>query len=165
VLVVVGVVGSGRGATLALPCSPCPPLLFVLATFICATLPCPPPLFALAGDMAVSTRDPPCEQWLASVGAGAGLSFSGGDMVTWWAVVVACSFVLPSPPLALPCPGCHSAMGLVTCPFAGDVGGGWWWCGGGGGGDGGVAAVVVTWRGCSGVASAVHPSFVVAPCR
>jgi hypothetical protein len=40
--------------------------------------PCPPLpslWFVLGGDAAVSTRDPPCEQWLTSVGAGAGLSF------------------------------------------------------------------------------------------
>jgi hypothetical protein len=40
--------------------------------------PCPPLpslWFVLGGDAAISTRDPPCEQWLASVGAGAGLLF------------------------------------------------------------------------------------------
>ena len=41
-------------------------------------------------DMAVSTNDPPCEQWLAVAGAGAGLSFvitcfKGRWLaVTWW---------------------------------------------------------------------------------
>jgi len=29
----------------------------------------------VGGDVAVSTRDPPCEQWLAGLGAGARLSF------------------------------------------------------------------------------------------
>jgi hypothetical protein len=60
----------------------------------------------LGGDMAVSTCDPPCEQWLASMGAGAGLLFSlpcpplppdHCRAVVWWCGVV---FVppLPSPP-------------------------------------------------------------------
>jgi hypothetical protein len=41
----------------------------------------------VGGDVAVSTRDPPREQWLAGLGAGAGSSF-----VAWH------SFVPPSPP-------------------------------------------------------------------
>jgi hypothetical protein len=117
VLVVVGVVGSGRGATLALPC---PPLSFVLATFIRATLPCPPPSFALAGDVAVSTCDPPCEQWLASVGAGAGSVVGHGCLLVvalCWPFVLHLSLVSTCNP-----PYKQRLVGVG----AGAGAGGWW---------------------------------------
>jgi hypothetical protein len=41
----------------------------------------------VGGDMAISTRDPPCKQWHAGLGAGAGMSF-----VAW------CSFMAPTLP-------------------------------------------------------------------
>jgi hypothetical protein len=67
----------------------------------CPPLPPPSLSFVLAGDVAVSTHNPPCEQWLTRLGPGAGLSF-----VAW------CSFVPPSP--ALPCRSCW----LVMWPLA-----------------------------------------------
>jgi len=75
-------------------------LLFInlcCMVFIRATLPCPPLSFVLAGDMAISTHAPPCEQWLASMGAGAGLSFG-----------------LPFPASALPCPPCWVVVHCVV---------------------------------------------------
>jgi hypothetical protein len=39
------------------------------------------------GDMAISTYEPPCEQWLTSVGADAGTLFSGGVVLYYLAGV------------------------------------------------------------------------------
>jgi Na+-transporting NADH:ubiquinone oxidoreductase subunit NqrD len=63
--------------------------------------------FEMCGDVAVSTRDPPCEQWLAGLGAGAGFPF-----VAW------CLFVLqpfpPSPSLTIIMPWCGD-VAISTC--------------------------------------------------
>jgi hypothetical protein len=44
-----------------------------------------PSSFTVCNDVAVSTYDPPCKQWLTAVGAGAVVPVSRGD----WSVVVA----------------------------------------------------------------------------
>jgi len=56
-----------------------------------------PPLPSPSREVAVSTRDPPREQWLAGLGAGAGLSF-----VSWRPLRGVRSCILPSPPLPSP---------------------------------------------------------------
>jgi hypothetical protein len=61
---------------------------------------------SLCGDVASSTCDPPCEQWLTAVGAGAGFYM-------WWGAV-ALSFV---PPISPPLVGVH-LYGVVTRPLA-----------------------------------------------
>jgi hypothetical protein len=60
-----------------------------------------PPLPSPSRDVAVSTRDPPCKQWLAGLGAGAGLSF-----IMWH------SFVYPP----LPSPSCDVAVSTWNPP-------------------------------------------------
>jgi hypothetical protein len=97
------------------------------------------------GDVASSTCNPPCEQWLAAVGAGAGFC-------RWWGAIALLFVPLISPPLV----GVH-LRGVVTRPLAPmnhPVSSGsqaWGWVLGcrsaGGGLVGGWWLWMVTWRG------------------
>jgi hypothetical protein len=76
---------------------------------LCSNPPHPPHTHVITwcGEVAISTRNPPCKQWLAGLGVGAGLPF-----VAWR------SFMLqpspPSPPLTVVMPWCGD-VAVSTC--------------------------------------------------
>jgi hypothetical protein len=115
----------------------------------CSFVPPSPPLPVVTpwcGDMAISTHDPPHEQWLTGLGAGAGLSFVVWRL--WHCVHVHVSLSpSPSPSPSPPCKQLLTAVGRGCCgghggphshlaaplstPRAVAHGSGWGCCGGG----------------------------------